>query len=257
MKISVVIITLNEEDRLAAAINSVTSFADELVVVDSYSQDNTVKIAKDKGAKVYLNKFVNYGEQKNFALSKASFPWILNLDADERVSNELRKSILELKKTDNLSHKAYSCNRKNFYLGRWIKHSAWYPDTKIRFINRDFCEWKGKIHERIVYEGKAVKLKGDLLHYTYRDISDHLARINRYSTIQAKELSLSNSKTKLLFKALFKPFFTFIRFYFLKLGFLDGYPGFLIALFSSWGNALKYLKAFQIIVEKNNNISEI
>jgi glycosyltransferase involved in cell wall biosynthesis len=247
MKLSVVIITLNEEDRIEDALKSCTGIADEIVIVDGYSTDKTVEIAGKYGAKVYMNPFVDFGSQKNLALDKAGNQWVLNLDADERVSGTLEIEIRQLKqKPDNeIDADGFLIKRKTFYLGRWIKHSGWYPDQKLRLFRKDKSRWQGRIHEGLILEGKTGKIEGDILHFTYRNITDHINRLNRYSHMQAEDIA--RKKKKLLYlRALLLPPVTFIRFYLWKLGILDGLPGLVIALISSWATAMKYLKAIEI-----------
>jgi len=154
MKISAVIIAFNEEDRLTDALISCQDIADEIIVIDSYSTDKTVEIAKKNGAIIIQNEFKNYGDQKNFAMKQASNNWVLNLDADERISEELKSEILNIKKKDikdDNDFSAYKIKRKTSYLGRWIKHSGWYPDKKIRLFKKDKSHWEGRIHEGLSY----------------------------------------------------------------------------------------------------------
>ncbi|MCX6584588.1 MAG: glycosyltransferase family 2 protein [Candidatus Aminicenantes bacterium] len=249
-KVSVVIITLNEEDRLEGALKSCRDIADEIVVVDSFSTDKTCEIAARYGAVIYKNVFSDYGSQKNIALEKASHEWILNLDADERVSDRLKNEILAFKqKQDSEAGEddadGFLINRKTFYLGRWIKHSGWYPDCKLRFFRKSKSRWRGRIHEALVLDGKTSRMIGDILHFTYRDITDHIRRLNSYSRLQA--MDIVDKKKKLLYlRAFLLPPVTFSRFYFWKLGILDGFPGLVIALVSSWATAMKYLKAIQL-----------
>ncbi|UCH97661.1 MAG: glycosyltransferase family 2 protein [Candidatus Aminicenantes bacterium] len=247
MKLSVVIITLNEEDRLEDALKSCRGIADEIVVVDSYSTDRTVEIAQQYGAKIYKNTFIDYGSQKNFALDKAENQWVLNLDADERVSGILEKEIRKLKQKtgDEIDADGFLIKRKTFYLDRWIKHSGWYPDRKLRLFRKDKSQWCGRVHEGLRLEGKTVKMEGDILHFTYRNITDHINRLNRYSHMQASDI-VEKKKKMLYLRAFLLPPVTFIRFYIWKLGILDGLPGLVIALVSSWATAMKYLKAIEI-----------
>lgn len=253
MKLSVVIITLNEEDRLEDALKSCRDIADEIVVVDSYSTDKTIEIAKKYGAQIFKKKFVDYSSQKNFAKDKATYPWILNLDADERVSETLKQEILKVKQQNHeeIDADGFLVKRKTSYLGRWIKHSGWYPDRKLRLFRKDKSQWRGRIHEGLILEGKTAKMEGDILHFTYRDITDHINRLNRYAKMQAEDIV--EKKKKLLFlRAILLPPVTFIRFYLWKMGILDGFPGFIIALVSSWATAMKYLKAIEIKRERND-----
>ena len=243
MKISAVIITFNEEDRLPDALASLQGVADEIIVVDSYSTDHTPEIARQAGVAFYQNRFEDYGQQKNFALHKANHDWIFNLDADERVSAELKKAILELKEKgppENVA--AFAIKRRAFYLGRWIRHSGWYPDKKVRLFRKSGSVWKGRIHERLHVTGAVTPLSGTIFHYTYRDISDHIRRLNRYSNFLAEEI-VRQKKKLLLPRLLILPPVTFFRHYVWRLGFLDGFAGLVIATISSWGTAMKYFKA--------------
>lgn len=243
MRISAVIITFNEEDRLPDALASLQGIADEIVVVDSYSTDRTLAIARAAEARVWQNRFEDYGRQKNFALGKAAHEWILNLDADERVSPELKRAILDLKeKAAPPEVAAFAINRKTFYLGRWIRHSGWYPDRKIRLFRKSSATWQGRIHEKLLVTGGVSRLGGDILHFTYRDIGDHVRRLDRYANFQAEEI-VRRDINLLLPRLLILPPVTFLRHYIWKMGLFDGFPGLVIATVSSWGTALKYLKA--------------
>lgn len=246
-KISAVIITLNEEDRLEETLKSCTGIADEIVVLDSFSTDKTCEIAAQYGAKIYKKEFVDYGSQKNAALDKAGNEWVLNLDADERVSDRLKKEILEFKQKKEVPGdvNGFLIKRKTFYLGRWIKHSGWYPDRKLRLFRKSKSRWEGRIHEALILDGNTRRMDGDILHFTYRDITDHIKRLNTYSKMQARDIV--DKKKKLLYlRTLLLPPITFIRFYIWKLGALDGLPGLVIALVSSWATAMKYLKAIEL-----------
>lgn len=246
MKISAVIIAYNEEDRLPDALASLAGVADEIVVVDSYSNDGTVAIARSAGAKVWQNRFEDYGRQKNFAMKKAGCEWILNIDADERVSPELKRAVSELKEKGapgNIA--AFAIKRKTFYLGRWIRHSGWYPDRKVRLFRKSAASWQGRVHERLTVNGDVADLGGDILHFTYRDIGDHVRRLERYSTFQAEEI-VKAGKNGLYLRLLLLPPVTFLRHFLWKVGFLDGFPGLVIATVQSWGTALKYLKALAL-----------
>ncbi|MDD8012275.1 MAG: glycosyltransferase family 2 protein [Acidobacteriota bacterium] len=246
MKISAVIIAYNEEDRLPDALASLEGVADEIVVIDSYSNDRTVEIAHSAGAKVWQNRFEDYGRQKNFAMKKAGCEWILNIDADERVSPELKRAVSELKEKGAQGNiAAFAIKRKTFYLGRWIRHSGWYPDRKVRLFRKSVASWQGRIHERLTVNGDVADLAGDILHFTYRDIGDHVRRLERYSTFLAEEI-VKAGKNCLSLRLLLLPPVTFLRHFLWKLGFLDGFPGLVIATVQSWGTALKYLKAIDL-----------
>jgi glycosyltransferase involved in cell wall biosynthesis len=246
MKISAVIITLNEEDRLPDALASLQGVADEVVVVDSFSSDRTVEIARSAQAVVRQNRFEDYGQQKNFAISQAGCEWILNLDADERVSPELKQAIAGLKEgAAPVGAAAFAIKRKSFYLGRWIRHSGWYPDRKIRLFRKSAATWQGKIHEKLVVTGPVARLDGDILHFTYRDIGDHVRRLERYSAFQAEEIVAGGRKC-LFLRLLLLPPVTFLRHFAWRLGFLDGFPGLVIATVQSWGTAMKYMRAIAL-----------
>lgn len=252
MEISAVIITHNEADRLPAALDSVRPVCEEIVVVDSYSSDKTAELAAARGARVVQRAFTDYSSQKNYANSLASCPWILSLDADERLSPRLVGEILALKKEGPTGISGFTMPRKTWYLGRFVTHSGWYPDRKVRLFDKARACWQGIIHERLRLEGDTSDLKGELLHYTYRDISDHVARLNRYSSLLARN---KKGSTGLILKAVLSPPFTFLRHYFLRLGFLDGFAGLVIALVSAQGTALKYLKAYEALCEADSRES--
>jgi len=246
MKISVAIIAFNEADRIGDALKSCRGVADEIVVVDSFSTDRTVEIAREHGARVCQHAFADFGSQKNFALDEAQYEWVLNLDADERLSGELREEILKLKGSrGEIVAACFSIKRKTFYLGRWIRHSGWYPDRKVRLFKKEKSRWSGRVHEALLVDGEMGRLDGDILHYTYRDMDDHIKRMNRYSAMQAEDIAARGKKC-LFFRFLILPWVTFLRFYIWKLGMLDGFPGLVIALVSSWATAMKYLKAIAI-----------
>jgi glycosyltransferase involved in cell wall biosynthesis len=243
MKISAVIITYNEEDRLPDALASLREVADEIVVVDSHSTDRTVEIAREAGARVMQNRFEDYGQQKNFAMAQAGHEWVLNLDADERVSPDLQRAIAGLKEKDvPTGIAAFAIKRKTYYLGRWIRHSGWYPDRKVRLFRKDAAAWQGRVHERLDVRGAVARLDGAILHFTYRDIGDHVRRLERYSAFQAEEI-VRQDKACLFLRLAILPPVTFLRHYVWRLGVLDGYPGLVIATVQSWGTAMKYLKA--------------
>lgn len=246
MKISVAIIAFNEADRIGDALESCRGVADEIVVVDSFSTDRTVEIARDHGARVCQHVFTDFGSQKNFALDEARYEWVFNLDADERLSGELREEILRLKtRGEEIAAACFSIKRKTFYLGRWIRHSGWYPDRKVRLFKKEKSRWSGRVHEALRVDGEMGRLDGDILHYTYRDIDDHIKRMNRYSAMQAEDM-VNRGKKCLYLRFLILPGVTFFRFYIWKLGIMDGLPGLVIALVSSWATAMKYMKAIAI-----------
>jgi len=245
MDISAVIITYNEEKRLEGALKSLAGLADEVIVVDSYSTDKTLDIAKKYTKRVFQREWKNFADQKNFANDKASFPWILSLDADERISPELRKEILSLKESE-AEWAGFSMPRQVYYLGKWIRHSGWYPDRKIRLFRKEEAKWEGEfIHEKLVIRGKIARLKGPIHHFTYRSISDHLDRINNFSKLGAQKLYAQKKKAR-WYHLIFFPFFRFIKFFFFRLGFLDGFAGLLISVLNSYAVFIRYGKLKEI-----------
>lgn len=245
MEVSVVIITYNEEKRLVEALRSAAEVASEIIVVDAYSTDDTVKIAKQYTSRVIQRKWTNFADQKNFANSKASFPWILSLDADEALSPELRDEILKLKETEP-DCAGFSMPRQVFYLRKWIRHSGWYPDRKLRLFRKDGSRWEGEyIHEKLAVEGRVQKLKGRIYHFTYRNISDHLDRINTFSGLGAQKLYAQKKKCH-WYHLVFLPLFGFVRSFFFKAGFLDGYAGFVISVLHAYSIFARYIKLKEI-----------
>jgi len=243
--ISAVIITYNEEKRLEPALKSLEGLVSEVVVVDSFSTDDTVKLAKKYSSRVFQRKWTDYADQKNYANTHASFPWILSLDADERISPELREEILEIKKEEP-DCSGFSIPRLVFYLGRWIRHSGWYPDRKIRLFRKDKARWEGEyVHEALMIEGNVKKLKGPIHHFTYRNISEHLDRINMFSDLGAQKLYTRGKKCRWYHLALL-PFFRFVKSLFWRVGFLDGYAGFIISVLHGYAIFLRYAKLREI-----------
>lgn len=240
-KLSVTIITLNEQANIGRCLDSL-SFADEVIVVDSGSTDRTLQIAKEKGAKVFTNDWKGYGQQKNYAHAQASGPWILNLDADEVVSADLAKEIKEAIQRSEFS--GYRIPRKTRFLGRWIMHGGWYPNYLVRLSLKDRSSWtEPKIHEELKVEGPVGRLLNDLEHYTFDGIEDQVLANLKYAKLGSEELKLKNKRPS-LFRQILKPWGKFIETYLLKRGFLDGWPGFVISVNAAYSIFLKY--TFQI-----------
>lgn len=240
--LSVVIITFNEERNIERCILSVKSIADEIVVVDSFSTDRTEEICNRLGVRFIKHKFEGYIGQKNWAKEQATYDFVLSLDADEMLSEELRDSISKVKA--NPMADGYYFNRLTNYCGQWIRHCGWYPDRKLRLWDRRKGMWKGvDPHDEFFLEPGARKvfLKGDLLHYSYYTVDQHIAQINKFSAIKAEGLFRQGVKPGCL-KTWFSPPFKFFRNYILKLGFLDGYFGYLICRNSAYSTFLKYAK---------------
>ena len=243
-KLTAVIITYNEARNIKRCILSLQSVADEIVVVDSFSTDATPSICKGLNVQFHQREWKGYSKQKNYGNGLATHDWILSIDADEALSGMLQESILTAKASGN--HYNFAFNRLTNYCGKWIKHSGWYPDKKIRMFNRIKDDWRGEVHETLTVDSQSVKwLKGDLLHYSYHSVSDHVKRTDAYSTLGAKEL-FENGKKASVLKLLFNPWLKFNKMYFLKLGFLDGMAGFTIALITAYGTFLKYIKLYYL-----------
>lgn len=241
MKISATIITYNEQNNIARAIESLR-FCDEVVVVDSGSVDRTVEIADKLGARVLEHPWHGFAKQKNFAAEEARFDWIFSIDADESLSEALEGEMWQLKK-HGPQHDAYTVPRLAQYLGRWILHSGWYPDRKIRLYNRQKGHWVGSyVHERVQVAGTIGHLESNLLHFTCDSLSQHLETMNRYTTLAAQQLAAEGVQIGWR-HLLLDPPWTFFRSYFVNRGFLDGMEGLAIAYMASLYNFIKYAKA--------------
>jgi len=244
VKISAVIITKDEEERIAPTLQSL-DWVDEIIVVDAHSQDRTRELCRKYTDKVYVREWKGYVEQKNYALQLASHDWVLNLDADEKVSEELKREIEELRKR-RMDCDGYYIPRKIFYLGRWIKHCGWYPDYTMRLFRKSKARWVGGlIHESCLVEGKVGYLRSPLLHFTYRNISEHLSRSNLYTELSAWEKFRQGERASIL-KMFFFPIAAFIKTYFIRLGFLEGVAGLIISVISAAYVFLKYAKLWEM-----------
>jgi len=240
VKITATIITYNEERNLARAIESLRC-ADEIVVVDSASTDRTVELAQKLGARVIETVWRGYAKQKNFAAEQASNDWILSLDADESLSEALEAEIWRLKKAGP-RFEAYTMPRMARYLGRWIRHSGWYPDRKVRLYDRRKAEWVGEyVHESVRAKGSVGHLDSNLLHFTCDSLSEHIKTMDRYTTLAAEQLIEARRQVS-WGRLIFEPPWTFFNTYFLKQGFLDGVEGLAIANMAALYNFLKYAK---------------
>lgn len=227
MKLSVTIITLNEEKDLSRALQSVESIADEIILVDSGSTDKTIEIAKKFNAKIYTRKFDNYANQKNFTLSKAKGEWILSLDADEEITTGLREEIDScFRSNDEGRFVAYSIPRRNIIFGKEIKYTRWQKelDRHVWLWKKGKASWDGEVHEELIVNGEIGKLKHSKLHYQYETITQFLEMMNKYSTLDAKNKKFSS------FNFAFQPLYNFLVRYFYRLGFLDGWRGFVLSI---------------------------
>jgi glycosyltransferase involved in cell wall biosynthesis len=242
MLISATIVTLNEERNIARAIRSLAC-ADEILIVDSGSTDRTREIAAGLGARVIEEPWRGYAAQKNFAACCASHDWILSLDADEELTPELASEIAALKQTSAPPCDGYSFPRLAQYLGRWIHHSGWYPDRKVRFYDRRKGKWVGDyVHESVRVEGSVGELGGDLLHYTCASISEHMRTLDRYTTLAAQEVAARGQSVPFI-RLTMDPCWTFFRTFYLQRGFLDGRQGLILAVMAGLYTFLKYAKA--------------
>jgi glycosyltransferase involved in cell wall biosynthesis len=243
MRISAAIITLDEERNIGRCLESLTGVADEVVVLDSGSRDGTERICREHGAVFACQPWLGYGPQKNAAVERATHPWVLSLDADEALSDELRGSIRRLKE-EGPAADAYEVSRLNWYCGRFLRHSGWYPDRKVRLWRRGAARWAdASIHElAVVTPGARVgRLAGDLLHYTILDRDQHLRTIERFTTLSAEAL-LREGRAGQAWKRFVSPAASFLRGYVLKLGFLDGRAGWDVCRLSAYAAWLKYDK---------------
>jgi len=242
-KISACIISFNEEKKIEDCLKSLVDIVDEIIIVDSLSTDETLEIAKKYTDKIFHQKFLGHIEQKNLAVEKTSNDWILSLDCDERLSDELQQSIQKIK--DHLDDAdAYRMSRKTFYIYRWLNH-CWYPDLKTRLFNKNSSRWGGtNPHDHVVTQGKnIVRLQGDIYHYSFDSISDHLKTIDSFTEIGADELVRKN-KPVTIFSPLTHASWTFLKLYIFKRGFLDGFAGLVVSVLSYMHVFVKYSKAY-------------
>jgi ADP-heptose:LPS heptosyltransferase len=266
VKLSVVIITYNEEKNIGRCIDSVKTVADEIVVVDSFSKDNTKKICLEKDVRFIEHPFEGHIQQKNFALSQATFDHVLSLDADEYLSQKLLQSIRAVKLNWNAS--GYRMNRLSSYGGKWIKHGSWYPDRKIRLWDRQKGIWGGENpHDKVLLQGgsKIIHLEGDLMHTAYQDSVETLTKIQSYSSIYRDEST--GKKNSSVLKILGHSWFAFIKSYLIKRGFLDGFEGLMVA--AAEGNHVfyKYAKLYEanqqrligknIVISRTDNLGDV
>ncbi len=249
-KLSAVIISFNEEKNIERCLLSLDGIADEIVVLDSFSTDRTREICEKYQVRFYTHPFDGYIEQKNKAITYASYPLVLSLDADEALSDRLKKSVLEAKKKRDAD--GYTMNRLTNYCGRWIRHCGWYPDRKLRLFDARKGRWTGlNPHDRFELEdGSVVKhLEGDLLHYSYYTVAEHRQQIENFSTIAARSKFKSGEKASLL-KIWISPAIKFLKCYFIRFGFLEGITGWRICTISARENYKKYQKLLALYKKK-------
>lgn len=253
-KISACIISFNEEKKIEDCLKSLQGVVDEIIVVDSLSTDQTQTIARRYTDTIIEQKFLGHVEQKNLAVSHARYDWILSLDCDERLSPQLRESILAVKERLD-EHDAYQMARKTFYVYRWLNH-CWYPDRKVRLFNKHKARWGGtNPHDRVEVDGTDIqRLSGDIEHYSFDSISAHIKTLDNFTEIGAREIIAKNKRV-----SLWDPFthglWTFIRLYFLRRGFLDGFAGLVVSVLSFMHAFSKYSKVIFYYRSQDGNNS--
>jgi len=244
IKISAALIARNEAANISEAIKSL-SFADQVVVADTGSTDNTVEIAQKLGAEVHSVKFEGFGKTKNKALDYCRGNWVLFVDADERVTSELAEKIINISNSESATA-GFLINRLTYFLGKPVRHSGWYPDYILRLFKKEKGKFSSNlVHERVEINGRVDKLDGLLIHYSYRSIDQYLDKLNEYSTLSAREMFQKGRKFNIL-DLIFRPISTFLKMFVFKAGFLDGLNGLFLAILSSYHVFIKYAKLYHI-----------
>ncbi len=251
--VSAIVVCFNEERNIADCLNSLR-WCDEIVVVDSFSTDRTVEICRQYTNRVVQRKWSGYRDQKAFAHSLATKDWVLLVDSDERVSPELKNEIIDNLSSYNNIYTGFSLPRLVFYLDRWWWRGGWYPDYDVRLFRRERGTWGGTDpHEKILVDGKVRRLRNPLHHFSYRDMADHVQRIDHFTSISSRELFNEHRRWRLS-DALLRPAFRFFRSYVLHRGFLEGFAGFHVALMASVYVFLKYAKLWELELEEKENV---
>lgn len=251
-KLSVIVITRNEERNLADCLES-AKWANEIVVVDSASQDKTVQIAHQFTQRVYVRPWDGFAAAKSFALQQCTGDWILWLDADERLTKELADEVQAVVEKEDISFAAYEFPRKAFFLGKWIKHCGWYPGYVTRLFRKSAGEFsENKVHEYLRIEGSVGRLRNDLMHYTDPNLWHYFEKFNRYTALAAEGLAEDGARFSLL-QLIIRPSWVFIRMYVVKLGFLDGVEGFILSVLSSCYVFTKYAKLWELTVRSKRS----
>jgi glycosyltransferase involved in cell wall biosynthesis len=243
VNVSVTIISKNEAHNVEECLHSVR-WASEIILVDQFSEDGTAEIARRLGAEVFQEPWRGFAGQKNLAIDKAGGPWILSLDADERVTPSLRREIEE-ELSQGSEYSGYYIARKNFFCGQWIRHGGWYPDYNLRLFRKGEGYFRDRsVHEKVVVNGKVGYLEHALEHFTYRSVSDFLLRLETYSRLAAQEVP-AKSRSSISYTLCFRPLFTFINMYLLRGGILDGAAGFFLAVSYAYYTFLKYYRSYE------------
>ncbi len=242
--LSVVIVTQNEQDRIKQCLESV-AWADEIIIVDAFSTDKTVEICRSFTDKIYSRQWDGFIPQKNHALSLATKEWVLSLDADEQLSEQLMTGIKGVISDQSRDCVAYSMPRKTYYLGRWMLHSGWYPDRKIRLVRNGSAAWGGlEPHDNLKVHGKICDLDGDILHYSFRNLSHHIRKLDYFTDAASSELVKSGRHAGMK-DMVMHPAGMFLKMFILKKGFMDGIQGFVAASVSAFHVFMKYAKAWE------------
>ncbi len=248
--LSIAIISKNEEANLRRCLQSAVGLAEEIVIVDSGSTDGTAAVAAEFGARFVPQDWLGFTDQKNLCNRLCTQPWILALDCDEELSPELRQALERFfEQGDSTRYEAAWMARRVWFLGRWIRHGDWYPDKKVRLFRRDKGRWEGhassQVHERLVVEGPHTTLKGDLYHYSFRDMQHYLVKHMTYTEVFS-EHERGSGRGWSLVNALFRPWWRFFRAYVLRRGFLDGFPGFWIAIATAFFTFMRYSRSYEL-----------
>lgn len=250
--LSVIVITKNEEHNIIDCLESV-KWATEIVIVDGGSADKTVALARRYSQKVYVKPWEGYAAAKNFALEQSTGDWILWLDADERVTEALSQEIQDILKKGLIDVVGFEVSRRAFFLGKWIRHSGWYPGYVLRLFRRGSGRWSDKkVHEHLQIAGKTERLNSDLLHFTDPNLWHYFDKFNRYTTLAAEELTAKGEHFR-LGQLILRPSWLFVRMYFFRLGFLDGIQGFILCVLSSCYVFTKYAKLWELTDSKTRS----
>jgi glycosyltransferase involved in cell wall biosynthesis len=247
LPLSVVVVARNEASNLPCCLASVQGWVAEIVVALNDTTDDSEAIAQKHGAKVHRLSWQGYRDTKNAALALATPPWVLSLDADEEVSPALREAIAGFfARGDHSRFAAARFPRKVWFIDRWITHGDWYPDFSLRLLNRDYARWGGDefVHEKVVCDGPVATLPGDLHHYSFPTLASHVAKINPFADLFVRQQQARGTRFSAA-AAVFRPFWRFFRAYFLRRGFLDGYPGFYIARATAFGAFVRYSRLYE------------
>ena len=253
--LTIIIPTFNEEDHIPTLLKQV-AWADEVLVVDSFSTDRTVEIAQALGASILQRKYDGPAQQKNWAIPQAKHPWVLILDADERLTPALTKEIKTFLENPSLEYAGYWIGRQNYFMGQKVRYSGWQGDAVIRLIQRDLCRYNNKqVHEEIESAGKIGRLKYKLEHYTYKDLRHFMDKMERYAVWSAADY-LPKTPSVTLFHLCLKPLFRFFSHFILKRGFLDGRVGFIISAIMAWGVFMRYVKIKELHRLEGNKLDK-